>query len=65
MRYGNFFTTKEWVNYKQYHEHLDYVKKPDHSFTGECLTTLRQLLLNHPKAMQVMRKLQNRFKIDF
>lgn len=65
MTYGNYFTSKPWVQYQRYGEHQYYLKKPDYSLLGSALVGLRAHLHNKPKTMHLIRKLQNKFKIDF
>jgi phytanoyl-CoA hydroxylase len=57
-KFGNLFTTKEFVNYKIYNGMNFYRNQPDYSMTNSFKSRVKQAAYNSPRTLRVLRQLQ-------
>lgn len=64
MMFGNLFTSKPWIRYEQWGNHLYFANQPEHSLKAEWLSRLKVALYDSPRLMRVARKFQRRSVAD-
>lgn len=60
-KFGNLFTTKDYVEYKTYKGMNFYKNKPDYSLLNKLKFGVKASVYNHPRLLKILRKFQAKF----
>lgn len=60
-KFGNFFKTKDYIEYKDYRSMKYYKNQPDYSLMNDVKAKIKFFVYNSPKTLRLLRKFQNRF----
>lgn len=63
-KFGNLFTTKDYVKYKTYKGVKFYKNQPDYSLLNKLKSDLKVAVYNRPRLLKFMRKFQAKFLSD-
>ena len=58
LSFGNLFTTKHWVTYRQHNEHFYFANQPEYSLKAMLMSKVKQAVYDRPGVLRLMRKFQ-------
>ena len=58
FKFGNLFTTKEWVTYRKHGECLWFANQPEYSLKASLVSAVKNLLYDRPALLRQVRRLQ-------
>jgi phytanoyl-CoA hydroxylase len=60
MKFGNLFTTKDWVKYRAFRGHKYWANQPEYSLKHMLISKVKTALYDHPVLVSVLRRFQRR-----